>query len=298
MSNETVRRIREGFPHQRLVRLPAAVTARCAVLPVVRALYVTDIGFYPAAPHHYVFRRGGSDQAILIYCLKGTGRLEIGGEMHEIQAGHLVLIPPHIPHMYQATGDAGWSIFWIHFSGEQTQSVLESLSVTRTRPLLYVADRELMRNAFEEVYACLNYHGSDAGLLAMSSELLRLISKAKLHQGSLQPQRRSAEERVLATRGFMQEHLDMPLTLRQLADVSGQSIPYYCKLFKERTDQAPMTYFTQLKIRKACELLDQTEEEIQTIARQLGFEDPYYFSRIFKKVQGCSPSAYRGRQKG
>ena len=50
-----------------------------------------------------------------------------------------------------------------------------------------------------------------------------------------------------------------------------------------------MAYFIQLKIRKACELLDQTDSTIREIASQLGYDDPYYFSRIFKKDTGLLP---------
>ena len=96
----------------------------------------------------------------------------------------------------------------------------------------------------------------------------------------------------------MERHLDMPLTLKDLAAHSGQSAPYYTKLFRERTNQSPLAYFIQLKIRKACELLDQTESTVREIATELGYDDPYYFSRIFKKVQGCSPTAYRTSIKG
>ena len=59
-----------------------------------------------------------------------------------------------------------------------------------------------------------------------------------------------------------------------------------------------MAYFIHLKIRKACELLDQTELTVQEIAVAIGYDDPYYFSRIFKKIQGVSPSAYRQSVKG
>ena len=63
-------------------------------------------------------------------------------------------------------------------------------------------------------------------------------------------------------------------------------------------DQSPMAYFIQLKISKACELLDRTQMTMAQIATELGYDDPYYFSRIFKKTQGSSPTAYRASVKG
>ena len=289
----------EGFAKQRLVVLPANVMKRCRALPMVRHLHVSDIGNYPSAAHqHYIERAQGSEQAILIYCASGKGILQMDKKTHSIRQGHLLIIPSNTPHIYQADASDPWSIFWIHFTGQQTKSIQQSLGVSKSKPLLYVPDVRVMYDAFEEVYACLNYHYSDAGLLAMTSELMRLFSKIKLHQGSPQPQRQSAESRSLATLEFMQRHLDLPLTLKQLAEHSGQSESYYSKLFKERTNQSPMATFIQLKISKACELLDQTELTVQQISAELGYDDPYYFSRIFKKTQGCSPKYYRDSFKG
>lgn len=289
---------REGFPGQRLIVLPANVRKRCRSLPMVRHLYITDLGAYPTASHHYVARNRGCPQAILIYCQGGKGSLHMDNSIHCIRKGYLIIIPPDTPHIYQANRADPWSIFWIHFTGEQTRSILGSLGVTQKNPLLYVPDTRLISDAFEEVYACLNYHYSDAGLLAMTSELLRLFSLANLHRGFPCAQRQSAEDRVMSTRDFMERHLNMPLTLEDLARHSGQSVPYYSKLFKKQTNQSPLAYFIQLKIRKACELLDQTGLSVQEIGAKLGYDDPYYFSRLFKKTQGCSPTAYRKVVKG
>lgn len=291
-------RIQEGFSNQRLVVNPSSVLHRCRQLPLVEQLHVTDIGMYPAASHHYVERRGGIADVILIYCLSGKGRLEIDNTIHSVGQGHVVLIPPWTPHVYRADDADPWSIYWVHFAGTQAAAALRSLHVCRTSPLLYVPDTRLMRDAFEEVFATLKYHYSDAGLLAMTSELLRLIAAVKLHQGHSRRQRQGVEDRVLATQSFMERHLDMRLRLKELAALSGQSVPYYSRLFKERTNQSPMDWFIQRKIQKACELLDQTDLTIRHIAERVGYDDPYYFSRIFKRIQGRSPAQYRALVKG
>jgi AraC family transcriptional regulator, arabinose operon regulatory protein len=298
MNNTRDIRIREGFPKQRLVVIPSSVIKRCRNLPIVRLIYVTDIGMYPAAPHHFVERENGCLQAILICCLEGSGYLEMDNTSHKVQPGHVIVIPPGIPHVYRADKTDPWSICWIHFTGEETLAVMASLGANRTSPLLYVPDIRLLQEAFEEVYATLNYHYSDAGLLAMTSELLRMIAAITLHYGHIRRPRQSVEDRVMATQSFMQRHVDMKLTLKDLAVQSGQSAPYYSKLFKARSSQSPMAYFIQLKIRKACELLDRTELPVRDIAARVGYDDPYYFSRIFKKVQGRSPARYRISVKG
>ncbi|WP_386818141.1 AraC family transcriptional regulator [Luteolibacter algae] len=286
-------RIREGFPEQRLVVLPANAIERSRILPLVSQLHITHIGSFLTAPHHYVERKDGAPQAILIYCLTGSGSLYLGDDHYTIKPGHVAIIPPHTPHIYHADDKYPWSIFWIHFSGHQIREVLTSFDIDRSGPRLYVPDTHLMRDAFENIYASLNYYFSDAGLLSMTSELMVLFSKIKLHQAHIEPQKQSAQNRMMETLQFMGRHLNMPLTLKDLATHANQSVPYYSKLFKAHHNQSPMTYFIQLKIRKACELLDQTEMNIQEVAHKIGYEDAYYFSRLFKKVQGTSPTSYR-----
>ena len=94
--------IREGFPNQRLVVLPAGVRSRCSNLPLVQQLYVTHIGSYPLAPHHFVEREAGARQAILIYCLSGLGQLRLEDKEFKVDKGSALLIPPNLPHVYFA----------------------------------------------------------------------------------------------------------------------------------------------------------------------------------------------------
>jgi AraC-like DNA-binding protein len=290
--------VEEGFPRERLVVVPAEVQARCRALPIVELLYVTDIGMYPTAPLHYVKRNPGIAEAILICCLSGEGSLEIAGVEHKVQRGHVVFVPPECPHIYQADTTSPWSIFWFHFGGTQTKAALNSLGVTCDRPLVSVADPAPLRMVFEDAYACLSYHYSDAGLMAMTIELMRILGKIRVHQSHTDPHLSDAGDRINKTIQFMHEHIDLRFKLSDFAAHTGQSVSYFSKLFRQRTGVSPMDYFTQMKIRKACELLDTTDLPVLAISKQLGYEDAYFFSRKFKSVQGCSPLRYRNRERG
>lgn len=92
---------------------------------------------------------------------------------------------------------------------------------------------------------------------------------------------------------YMQEHLDRPLQVATLAALVNVSPSHYFALFKRWTGSAPIDYFGRLRMRKACALLDTTEFSVTEVATALGYEDPFYFSRVFKSVVGVSPSRYR-----
>ena len=81
--------------------------------------------------------------------------------------------------------------------------------------------------------------------------------------------------------------------LKELASHFGYSESYMYRLFFKETGYAPMNYFLHMKIDRACQLLLHTNMKINQVALKLGFDDPYYFSRIFKKIVGTSPKDYR-----
>ena len=94
---------------------------------------------------------------------------------------------------------------------------------------------------------------------------------------------------------FFDENIERRLTLKEIADFSGLSPSRLSTVFKERTGHSPLNYFNFVKIRKACDLLDNTKMKLNQISLKLGIDDQYYFSRLFSKIMGVSPKAYRNR---
>lgn len=97
---------------------------------------------------------------------------------------------------------------------------------------------------------------------------------------------------VESTIEFLNSHYKEDISVSQLAERAGLSISQYCKLFKERTGYSPKEYLIQLRINRAKQLLEISRGNMKNIAWQVGYTDEFYFSRIFKKVVGISPSEY------
>lgn len=97
---------------------------------------------------------------------------------------------------------------------------------------------------------------------------------------------------------FMKENIEKRLSLEEIARSTGYSPSYFSVLFSQRTGYPPLTYFNQLKIQKACQLLDFTDMKVNQVCYKVGIEDSYYFSRLFRKVMGMSPIAYKRMKKG
>jgi AraC-like DNA-binding protein len=92
---------------------------------------------------------------------------------------------------------------------------------------------------------------------------------------------------------FMQGHINDNISLNELSSQYNYSVSRFSNLFKQKTGYAPIDYFVQMKMQKACQQLDFTDRSVKDIAFSMGFDDPYYFSKRFRKIIGMSPKKYR-----
>ncbi|MFF2885524.1 helix-turn-helix domain-containing protein [Paenibacillus sp. NPDC057967] len=96
---------------------------------------------------------------------------------------------------------------------------------------------------------------------------------------------------------YIEENFTKQLTLDHLAGLTGLSPSYFSSAFKQQYIQSPMEFVTQLRIQKAKQLLQQEDARLKPIAEAVGYSDEFYFSRVFKKVEGISPTMYTSQQK-
>jgi AraC-like DNA-binding protein len=93
---------------------------------------------------------------------------------------------------------------------------------------------------------------------------------------------------------FMREHLNQPLQVATLAAKACASPSHFFVLFKRVTGSSPIDYFIRLRMRRACQLLEAGSLHVKEVAAALGYEDPFYFSRVFKSTIHVAPKEYRG----
>lgn len=288
----------EGFSGQRIIVMPRGVVATALKLPLVRSLLPTDAGYFPKAEGHFMKRDVGIDQAIFIYCVKGKGWCEIGGNRHDISPGELLVLPPGTPHTYGADESRPWTIPWVHIKGESIPMLLAELGVTQLQPVVYLGDNPELMALFEELLDVME-HGYTASRLLYASHILTHLLGLMIwdHQrnwrGNL-----NADQKVVQSIAYMKQHLEQPATAASFAALASLSESHYRSLFKRQTGYAPMDYFIRLRMHKACQLLDTTDLSVKEIATAVGYDDPLYFSRVFKGVIELPPTQYRLVHKG
>ncbi|HYQ57518.1 MAG TPA: AraC family transcriptional regulator [Draconibacterium sp.] len=284
---------KDGFPGQLSYVIPKGALEKLKQNAWFEDLYITDIGYYPRALYHFRERTEGIYQSILIYNVEGLGYVKIAGVVHKLPPDHFIIIPQNISHSYYADKENPWSIYWIHLGGKKSKfisgSFLQSTPIERTSTSRINERLEL----FNEIFKCLEMGYGMETLEYVNMCLPRLLASFTHLEQYRRVNEPVKDDPVGLAINLMLENLNRKLTLNQLAQEVQLSVSYFTRLFLRRTGFAPIDYFNQLKIQKACRLLTNKELTIAEVAREVGFEDQFYFSRMFRKVMKQSPSEYR-----
>ena len=293
---EDVRK-KEGFQGQKAVVIPRKILSDlCAQNDVIETLYITDIGYYPKAKFHYRERPHGADQNILIYCHEGMGTAKVDKEEYLLQSGDFIFIPAKMSHLYEADTKNPWTIYWVHFKGRISNSIISQLQKQFTGFKGFLQYNKNSVNLFNEIYNQLE-RGYAADTLMYTNMcfwhyLTTFLFNTKYDpSGSLK-----YKDSVDAAIDFLSDKTDQVLTLEEIANSVNLSASHFTFIFKKKTGFSPIEYFNHLKVQKACQYLLFTGLRIKEIALELGIDDPYYFSRMFKKVMGTSPDEYREKR--
>lgn len=294
-------KLKDGFQGERAFVLPPAFVTQLEEHPLSAILHITDIGYYPNAVHHYRERNEAIPQFVFIYCINGSGWYSVGGKRYEVKADNYFILPAGEPHAYGASESDPWTIYWIHFKG----TLASVFAGTERRPV-EVKPGMMSRishriGMFEEIMTILDKGYSRENLLYACSVFHHFLGSLRYlnqYRDSAQEDAGAGDDVVSIAIRYMQENIEKQLRLADLACHVGYSASQFSQLFSQGTGYSPMTYFNQLKIKHACSLLDFSDIKINQICHKVGIADTYYFSRLFAKVMGVSPTAYRKVKKG
>lgn len=287
---------REGFKGQKLIVLPKKVVAEfLSNDPLTRQVYITDIGYYPKARHHYMQRQVGVGQQIIIYCLEGRGWVMLDKKKIEILPSQFIIIPANTPHKYGADEDDPWTIYWVHFKGEISAHIAALLKDHMRDYQPHISYNEKRINLFEEIYRNLEKGYSSDNLRYINMTFYHFLSSLLYEDKFNYAEQLKEDDVVQTTIALMQQKINAVLSLGELARRAKLSISHFSFIFRRETGYSPMEYFNHLKVQQACQYLAFSDLSIKDMADRLGMDDQFYFSRLFSKQMGMSPREYRKR---
>lgn len=257
-----------------------------ADFPVCQALnlyQIVHVGFQEAvAPTRIV--RTKQTTTYFLACFGGRGRVLIDGRWRICRDGYACLLPAHTLNAFEALPRQTWKFCWVCYQRPAGQRPIADT----TSPVMARFEALPLRSAIQGLmYEC---NGPSQPTLMQEWADLIHAYVLRFAQPSDQPdQLRLLWERVVA-------HLEDAWTLGRLATEAGYSNEHLRRLCRRQLGRSPMHQVTYLRMRRAAELLASTEMTIESIALEVGYQNPFVFSNAFTKWIGWRPSEYRRKK--
>ncbi|MET3273119.1 UNVERIFIED_CONTAM: AraC-like DNA-binding protein [Paenibacillus phyllosphaerae] len=228
-----------------------------------------------------------------IQCVEGEGELLLGGKAYRVKEGMAMFLLKGAAHEYYAI-TSSWIVDWIVFDGYQVEAFLNRSAGISASGVYYLTRPDLF---LAHIRKALSIGQSDVALqgLQCSSVVYALLTDI-VQYASVLPNHSptSLNYKLKPLFDYIEQHYSRPLTLDNLAEVTGVTPQHLCNVFKRATNIRIFQYIHSVRIKKSKELLLQHPEmHVKEVAALTGFEDANYFCSVFKKHESLSPSQYR-----
>ena len=228
-----------------------------------------------------ISRKKGRMDYQLFYMVRGGCEVEYQGKTSIIHNG-FVIYPPHVSQKYTDYEDA--KRIWIHFNGYGVEEILEEAHL---RGGIYSISSSAI---IEKMLLQLIIEHNQKGTISNEKGLLLSILNTL---GKMVNFPENSNDKIMEVITFITTHYNSEINIGELSGSCNLSRSRFMYLFKEQTGMAPHTYQQTLRIKNSMTLLTSTKLSIAEVGQQSGYQDPLYFSRIFKKCVGLSPKKYR-----
>ena len=224
-----------------------------------------------------------SKHHVIVFVLDGEAKYTIDGQQYMLRKNDLYIFSPNLPRTGKTFPHNPWSFISIMFDMELNETARNFLNC----PVLAWHNMESCQTLFSE--ASKTWTSRDPLFKAKCNILLTDILY-QLFLSSLSYRDVPHIKKLEYARSLIQENFRKELSVEALANTVDMSISYFRRLFHNVYGYSPMQYITNLRIEHARDLLLSGEVNVTEAAHLSGFDDIYYFSRLFKAKTGVSPS--------
>lgn len=224
--------------------------------------------------------------------VSGKGFFTVGEETYKIEAGSAFIIRPQQLVSYCADEQDPWEYCWVGFNGADASRLVDLTAFEEDNPVISFSQEDVQRikRAMLNVYS--NF-GTSSELETMTvSKLFEVFSHIINAAPKKNPESSSSRLYIKNAIKFIQRNFSNNIDVSDIANHVGLSRSHLYRVFMRQLSLSPNEYLTQFRINQACTLIRTSGLSIGEIASSVGFDDQLYFSRVFKKLKGVSPSHY------
>lgn len=226
----------------------------------------------------------------------GQGALEYGGKKINLSPGDCVFIDCMEPYSH-VTNKNLWKLQWVHFNGETMPGIYGKYQERGGQPVFRPQNIEEYKNILDAIFSISvseDYLRDMKINEQLSSLLTKIMEMSWIPEAQASMKRGTGREYSLQDiKAYLDENWQKKIVLDELAEMFYINKYYLARLFKNQYDSSILNYVMDQRITQAKKMLRFTDKQIEVIGRDCGFDDANYFTRMFKKVEGSSPSEYR-----
>lgn len=226
--------------------------------------------------------------------LEGRGLFEWSENKMHVEAGHIVVIPPGVPHRFESVTKLRLSALHLQHMPPPLREVADNLVRGSESPQFYALskiDLDRFERLFREWLRVLTSPLKSAGRTkAVWAELL-LLYLSEHSQSDLQSMT------VSKAADYLRQHLRQTVHVTDLAELTGLTVSGFRRTFEKMYSLSPKQYQQQCRMQEAKWLLSATDKDMNEIAEQVGFHRLHSFSQWFKSAEGVSPTVWRKQQR-
>lgn len=235
---------------------------------------------------NYVIQRPQAGVCCIEYIVSGKGHVDAGGKCFDPRAGDTYFLPQGISHHYESDRKEPWEKIWLNFSGTAAEKMIAHYGIEGIYhfPTLDTSDLLLK----------FQYYASHDGTQNAAEKCVALVSQLFFRMSCAQDSEKQKNLTPVQTMlAYIEQHETDVIRLEQLAAACHKSPSQAERLFRAELGFPPYRYVLNRKIDLARQLLTETGMSVRDIAAYLSFEDEFYFSGLFRRKTGLSPTQYR-----
>ena len=229
----------------------------------------------------------------LLYVVSGKAHFYFDDAERIVTAGHMVLFQPRQEQHYEYFGTDKTEVYWVHFTGSNVKNILRRYDIPLDTPVLYSGASAIYAYLFKEMINELQTcrTGYEELLAMYLRQILILVQRTRQeHRTSINTH---IQEEMEYARRYFNEHYNEQISIEDYAQSRNMSVSWFQRSFKQIVNYSPMQYILTIRMNNAASLLESTDYSMAEISAIVGYDNPLYFSRLFKKQKGVSPSEYR-----
>lgn len=207
-----------------------------------------------------------------------------------------VLYPREI-HYYHSNPEDPWELMWVCFNGTSFEYMLNDIGITKDNCIFPGIVNQNLKDMLGDIIDDLGTNPDSINQLYSVGTLCILLSRIQkaIGNNNLSAENHQKQTVIEEVTNFIESNYHMSLNVNVLCEYINYSRSYLSRVFKAETGYTIPEYITHVRIKRAKLLFDETDLSIQEIAISVGFPDAFYFSKIFKKYTGFSPSTYKNK---